>query len=439
MKKRQTKNRITQNRTLVSNKIIKKQEDSDEVQAVDVVRVRKKKKKKKEINATLRARINKTQLALEFAENIVDNIRVSLLILDADLKVVSASRFFYQTFHLEQENVIGEYVFNLCNGEWNIAELIILLKNILSKNTVVEDYEAEFVSEKTGLRKMLFNANELIQHEGKERLILLSTQDITERRHAEEKLHILNTELEEKAGELQQILYVTTHDLRSPLVNIQGFSKELHTSLRELGNVLNHLDVPPENKGSIKSIMEGEIPEALHFINSSTKKMDDLLSGLLMLSRLGRQRLNLTDLDMNKLMQDVLDNYTYKIGRNRIEIKIEILPSCKGDSIQVYQLFSNLIGNSIKFMEVTRTGKISISGIKNGDYSKYIIEDNGIGIHKDYQDKIFELFHKLDPRKPGIGLGMNIVKQVVEKHNGRIELKSEEGKGTIICVELPST
>lgn len=243
--------------------------------------------------------------------------------------------------------------------------------------------------------------------------------------------------MKKKADELQQILYITTHDLRSPLVNIDGFTREMKASLDELNTLFTEEINQLRNSNKVKRILEEEIPEAVHFITSSTAKMDRLLTGLLALSRLGRQKLTFHKLNMNQLMNQVLENYQFHIENNNIQIEMEDLPDCTGDDLQINQLFSNLIGNSIKFLDNQKKGIIKIKGEKEKNGVVYSVEDNGIGISKEYQEKIFNIFEKLDPQKPGIGLGLNIVLQITDKHNGTLQLESDLGKGTKFIVFLP--
>ncbi len=375
--------------------------------------------------------------AREYAENIIATIREPLLVLDSNFHVVSASRFFYTTFKVTPEKTEGKLFFELGNNQWDIPVLKNLLTNILPEKSVVEDYEIEHVFEKIGNKIMLLNARELRQDEEKKRRILLSIQDITERRQAEKNLKRVNLELEYKTEDLQQILYITTHDLRSPLVNIQGFNKELEGSLNNLAELMEDHAISESTKKALAPILDEEIPEAMHFITSSANKMDALLTGLLTLSRLGRRKLIFKEIDVNKLMQDVVDNFMYDINANNIVLNISDLLNCKGDEFQINQLFSNIVGNAMKFFDPERPGIITITGEKDANYIKYIIKDNGIGIHPDHQERVFELFHKLDPNKPGIGLGMNISKQIVEKHMGKIELESEVNRGTKISISLP--
>lgn len=378
-----------------------------------------------------------TRQALEYAENIISTVREPLIILDSDLHVVSASQFFYSTFKVSSKETERELFYNLGNNQWNIPSFKKLLAEILPEKTVIENYEIEHDFEKIGKKTMLLNARELQQKKDNKRRILVSIQDITERKQAEQHLKRLNTELEAKTNELQQILYITTHDLRSPLVNIQGFNKELGTSLKELTKLFEGVAIPAAVKERLSFILNEDIPEAMHFITSSTNKMDALLTGLLTLSRLGRQKTFFKDINMPQLIQDVIDNFKYDINKNNVILSVSDLPDCKGDEFQINQLFSNLLSNALKFLDPERPGNIRISGEKGNEYIKFTVEDNGIGIHPHHQEKVFELFHKLNPQKPGIGLGMNIVNQILEKHKGKIELESEVNVGTKFIIFIP--
>ncbi|SHJ97987.1 PAS fold [Tangfeifania diversioriginum] len=373
----------------------------------------------------------------EFAESIIDTIRQPLLVLDKNLRVITANQYFYKLFQVSPESTKGNLLYNLGKNQWDIPELKELLKKTLPEFSAVEDFEVEYQFETIGHKIMLLNARELLQKQGKERLILLAIEDVTKSRIYKKELERLNKELEIKAEELQQILYITTHDLRSPLVNIQGFTKEMEASLNDLKKLLEKMQIHPAEEKSLNTIMDEEIPEAIHYITSSTTKMDNLLKGLLSLSRLGRQKLTFRKLDMNRLMQQVLDDFEFEIGKNQVNIEVGNLPDCMGDDLQINQLFSNLIGNSLKFLKPEVPGEIVISGGRVENGCRFVVKDNGIGIPREYQEKIFGLFEKLDPKKPGIGLGMNVVKQVVEKHNGSIEMESELGKGMKFSIFIP--
>ena len=256
---------------------------------------------------------------------------------------------------------------------------------------------------------------------------------------SEDKFRQLNTELVAKNEELAQVLYATSHDLRSPLVNVQGFNKELDASLQELNALLKSEDVPQTVKERCVPIIDEDIPESLHYILSSTSRMDALLNGLLVLSRLGRQKLTLKKLDMDTIIKDVVANFEHEIQEKNVKIDIWQLPPCRGDELQINRVFSNLVGNALKYLEPDRPGVVTISGRKEGDGIKYVVEDNGIGIPSNQLKKIFDLFYKLDPKTEGIGLGLSIVKQLLDKNGGNMDVDSKPDEGTKFIISLPDS
>jgi signal transduction histidine kinase len=238
---------------------------------------------------------------------------------------------------------------------------------------------------------------------------------------------------------MEQIIYVTSHDLRSPLLNIQGFSRELVKDVEQIRQKLNENTTSSAVKEKLVETLEEDIPDALKFILASSSKMDTLLSGLLRLSRMDRVRLDIKQLDMNKLMSNVIGTHEYKIKESKVTCQIEELPSCSGDEAQINQVFSNLIDNALKYLVSDREGLINISGRSENGHIVYCLEDNGIGIEERHQDKVFEIFHRLNPGDSvvGEGLGLTIVRKILDRHSGKIWVESEPGKGSKFFVSLP--
>ena len=253
---------------------------------------------------------------------------------------------------------------------------------------------------------------------------------------ADQKLRQLNIELAAKIQELEQVLYVTSHDLRSPLVNIQGYTDEIIYSIEKLKKYFDKMEVPSEIRDEINEIIDDDLPESKKFILAGVTKMHALIGGLLKLSRLGRIEIELVKLDMNGLIKDVLSNFKFKCKSENIKLEISDLPPGIGDYAQINMVFSNLIDNALKFLDPERPGLIGISGYEDDDKSVYCIEDNGIGIAPEYKDKIFEIFHQLAPSIEGEGLGLSIVRMVLEKNEGLIRVESEKGRGSKFSVIL---
>jgi signal transduction histidine kinase len=262
--------------------------------------------------------------------------------------------------------------------------------------------------------------------------------DITERKRLEEKLHQYTMQLEQKSRDLEQIIYVTSHDLRSPLVNVQGFAKELARSIRELMEAINAGDISEEVMRRMAPILKKDIPESLEYIQSSITQMDMQLSALLKLSRLGRAAINVEQLDMNRIVSEILKTLEFVAKEKGVKIKVEELPPCMADAAQTNQIFLNLIENAHKYLDVKRPGVIRISGNKQESNVVYCIKDNGVGIARGYQEKIFEIFYRIENSKySGEGLGLAITRQSAEKQNGAVWVESELGIGSKFFVKLP--
>ena len=269
-------------------------------------------------------------------------------------------------------------------------------------------------------------------------ILIASHRSITDRKRAEEALQRLTDELARKNTELEQIVYVTSHDLRSPLVNVQGFSKELQASLDDIYGACRSGSVPEDIKDKIAPILDKDIPETLGFIHKSIAKMDMLLSGLLRLSRLGRAALTIQTLDMNRLMADIVASVKYQLKEKEASLEVGDLPPCQGDAAQVNQLFSNLLENALKFLDPGRKGRIAISGRVEDRRAIYIVEDNGIGIAPEHLVKIFDIFHRLHPDEySGEGLGLTIVRRVLDRLDGEVWVESVLGTGSRFFVALP--
>ncbi len=262
--------------------------------------------------------------------------------------------------------------------------------------------------------------------------------NITQRKLVEaEKQHLLEV-LEEKRRELQSVIYIASHDLRTPLVNVQGFSKELNSSIAEIGEILKRDDIPADVRESTRKLFTEDIGESMHYIDKSIVKMESLINGLLHISRLGAAHLNIEELNMNTFMKGIRETFEYRIKESGTSLTIDDLPNCHGDTDQINQVFSNILDNAIKYLSPERPGEISITGWKEGNHAIYSIQDNGMGMAPDHQDRIFEIFQRLNENDvEGDGLGLTAVRKILDRHDGRIWVESEEGTGSAFFVVLP--
>ena len=263
---------------------------------------------------------------------------------------------------------------------------------------------------------------------------------LAQSRQAELEKERLNKALAAKHREMENFLYITTHDLRSPLVNIQGFSQNLQRYLGEIGQALAAAGLPQERKEQAKKLTEEKVPEALGFVLESSAKMDALLSALLKVSRLGRQQLNPEDLEMGPLLRRIVDTMRFQVEQAGAEVRIGALPACRADAVSVGQLFSNLFENAVKYRDAGRKLVMTVSGETRGGMAIYRVADNGPGIPAADLERLWDVFYKpaRAGKKGGEGIGLPLCKRIAERNGGGISVEPAPGGGTVFVVELPA-
>jgi PAS domain S-box-containing protein len=389
------------------------------------------------------------QLRLERnkVQNYLDVAGVIFMTLDVNLNVELINKKGCDILGIEPENIIGKnWIDNFLPEKIRDKA-----RDFYSqfKNDQIELFSEDFRRsayfeskvETSGSEDKIILWNNILLRDSNKTItgILCSGIDITDKVRAELDIKKLNSQLKRKNQDLERIIYVTSHDLRSPLVNIEGFGEELGKDVSTILKELKKAKTTTELRENIQQIVETDIPESLNYINNSVLKIEALLSALLQLSRLGRQELVIKRLDMNELFENILSTFEYRIKRDGINLKIGNLPECVADKKQVNQLFSNLIGNALKFLSPDRQGQIEIYGRGTEKKSYYYIKDNGIGIRKEDQEKIFEIFKRIhNSNIEGEGLGLSIVRRILEKNHGDIKVESEFGQWTKFTVMLPN-
>jgi PAS domain S-box-containing protein len=263
--------------------------------------------------------------------------------------------------------------------------------------------------------------------------------DITQRKTDEAELKQFSQELAEKNKELETIVYTVSHDLRSPLVNVQGFGQHLQRACQKIREAVEKSENGLVPASALEAPVKVAIPQALKFINAGVGKMDTLLSGLLRYSRLGRVVLTIQRIEMTPLIGEITAAMKFQIDEAKASVAVGALPDSIGDRAQASQVFANLFDNALKYRSPERPLKITVKGRVESGMAIYSVADNGIGIAKDHQAKVFEIFHRLDPTStPGEGLGLSIAQRVLERQRGKIWVESEPGQGSVFFVSLPS-
>jgi two-component system cell cycle sensor histidine kinase PleC len=370
--------------------------------------------------------------AREYAESIINTVREPLIALDQDLRVVTVSRSFYEYFKVKPEETLGQLIYDLGNKQWNIPKLRELLETILPQKTTFDNYEVEHDFATIGRRIMLLNARQIHRVLGKERIILLAIEDITERReienglkNAHEELRELATELERTARVKSEFLANMSHELRTPLNSINGFSEVLYDETFGPLNV--------KQKQYVNNVL------------TSGKHLLSLINQILDMAKVeaGKMKLTLSRLPMKTLLNDISMLVADMVSKKKIEMALEIaedLPDIRADELKVKEIIYNLLSNAVKF--TPEDGKIGMRANKAGSEIEIVVWDTGVGIAAENMSKIFEGFFRVDTPysrvTEGTGLGLPLSRKLVELHGGKLSVESDGlDRGTSVRFTLP--
>jgi len=370
--------------------------------------------------------------AREYAESIINTVREPLIALDQDLRVVSVSRSFYEVFKVNPRETLGQLIYDLGNKQWDIPKLRELLETILPQKTTFDNYEVEHDFATIGRRIMLLNARQIHRVLGKERVILLAIEDITDRREIETGLEKAHEELKALAAELKRTARVKSeflanmsHELRTPLNSINGFSEVLYD---ETFGPLNE-----KQKQYVNNVL------------TSGKHLLLLINQILDMAKVeaGKMKLSLSNLPMKTLLNDISMLVADMVSKKKIEMVLEIAedtPNIEADELKVKEIIYNLLSNAVKFTPDGR--KIGMRSRKIGSEIEVVVWDTGVGIATENMGKIFEGFFRVDTPysrvTEGTGLGLPLSRKLVELHGGKLSVESAGlNKGTSVRFTLP--
>jgi signal transduction histidine kinase len=248
-------------------------------------------------------------------------------------------------------------------------------------------------------------------------------------------------DLQRANDEIQRFAYIVSHDLRAPLVNVMGFTTELKTSLEPLQAVANDpiVDGLPV-AAEARAAADKDVPEAISFIQASTKKMDSLINAILKLSREGRRNINPEPVNLALLLEGIGASMQHQLNDTGGELVVgKALPTIISDRLALEQVFGNLVDNAVKYQAPGRPPRVEVRARSERDGSVLVeVEDNGRGIADHDHDRVFDLFRRAGAQdKPGEGIGLAHVRALVRRIGGQITLTSELGAGTTFRVKLP--
>lgn len=247
--------------------------------------------------------------------------------------------------------------------------------------------------------------------------------DITERKEAEEELRRYREDLEElvrlRTEELESFSYSVSHDLRAPLRAIDGFARVLLEDYAER--------------------LDEEGTRIINVIRSNTQQMGQLIDDLLAFSRLGRQALNISELDMESLARSVIKELRAGLSKRKVLFKVKGLPPAYGDAVMIRQVLFNLLSNAVKFTRPCSRAEIELDSTQTEEENIYYVRDNGVGFDMKYTDKLFGVFQRLHSAAEfeGTGVGLAIVKRIIQRHGGRVWAEGKVGQGAAFYFTLP--
>ena len=263
--------------------------------------------------------------------------------------------------------------------------------------------------------------------------------EIVERRRSEEAVRASEERFRLLVEELKDFSNAVSHDLRAPLINLKGFSREIETALDVIRPVITEALAATDvnNKKEVTAAFYEDLPEAIDFIDAAISKMERLLNAILKLSRLERRDLLFERLDINAIVRDTLKSLGHQIKTHGVSLSVVDLPETTADRVSMEQIFTNLIGNAINYLDPGRAGVIEIGGEARPDENVFFVRDNGRGIRKSNIEKVFNIFERLGTDSvAGQGMGLAFVRALVRRHGGDVICESEYGIGSTFTFSI---
>jgi PAS domain S-box-containing protein len=381
---------------------------------------------RKEIEKELEVIKKSADDALEYSESIINTVREPLINLNQDLRVVTASRSFYEVFKVSPEDTVGQLIYDLGNHQWDIPKLRDLLETILPEKTTFDNYEVEHDFSTIGRRIMLLNARQIQRGWGKERIILLAIEDITERKRLESELLAAKLVADDANKAKSTFLANMSHEIRTPMNAILGFSQLM----------LRDPALEPVQK------------KHLGTIHRSGEHLLELINDILEMSKIeaGRMTLDAIAFDSHVMFDDLESMLRFRTDEKGLQFIMDGINDIPryivADEKKLRQVLINLLWNATKF---TDKGGIALRvKVKNVDPSSlrlYVeVEDTGAGIAEGEMDKLFHHFEQTSTGRQagtGTGLGLAISKEFVHMMGGDIAVSSKVGKGSIFKFDIP--
>jgi len=320
---------------------------------------------------------------------------------------------------------------NIVHPDWREIMINYVTDEVLGKYQKF-DKEYQIIRPVDSQKRWVHGISELEFDKNGNPVKLIGTiSDITARRQIEEDISKLNVSLEERVNErtsqledanreLQAFAYSVSHDLRTPLRAIEGFSRFIDENYR--------------------AKLDAEGQRIMGFIISNTQKMDKLITDILSLSRITGSEHKLSKVDMTRMVKSMFNEVASPETQKKLTFVVEELPPANADAVYLKQVWINLISNAVKFSSGSKKPEIVIGGYTERTNNIYYIKDNGVGFNQEYAHKLFGVFQRLHQADEfeGSGVGLAIVQRIIHRHGGKVWAEGKEGKGAIFYFSIPS-
>ncbi|MFN7086574.1 MAG: PAS domain S-box protein [Burkholderiales bacterium] len=362
-----------------------------------------------------------------FMESIIENIPNMLFVKDAkELRFVQLNRAGEELLGYSRDALIGKTDYDLFPK--NEADFSTMRdRQVLSSGMMIDIPEEPVRTRHRGLRYVHTKKLPIFDRDGQPRYLLGISEDITDRKRADEAIKAMNRALERKAGELATVnqeleafAYSVSHDLRAPLRHVDGYINLLQ---KRAGLALDETS-----------------RRYLDTISKAAARMACLIDDLLAFSRMGRTELNKTVVPLERLIASIVDEISADIGSRQIDWVVKPLPSVFGDAALIRQAFFNLLDNAVKYTRPRERARIEVACVQSANEEAVIVvSDNGVGFDMKYVDKLFGVFQRLHRAEEfeGTGIGLAHVARIVQRHGGRVWAVGEKDKGAAFYVAIP--
>jgi signal transduction histidine kinase len=361
------------------------------------------------LSEELQTRNEEVTIARDYADAIIRTVRGPVLVLNINLRIISANESFYTTFKVPPDDTENRLLYDLGNKQWDIPRLRILLEEILPKNNTLTDYEVVHDFKDIGQKTMLLNARTLQQGPNKTSLILLAIEDITERKQLEQQK--------------DEFVSIASHELKTPITSVKAYTQILGQRFRKTEDM--------------KSV------ELVEKMDAQLDKLTNLIGDLLDITKIeaGRIQFHESYFDFNELIEETVVELQRTTDKHRITKELQPGVTVYGDHDRLGQVLTNFITNAIKYSP--QADKIIVKTDVDKKNVTLYVQDFGVGLSQKDQAKVFERFYRVggpdQATYPGLGLGLYIASEIIKRHKGRVWVESKPGKGSTFCFSLPMT